>query len=564
MDFLNEISSPYRSVQNWSAFSARIIKLHLHARRGIKCGRAEENKNQLNIVRFCTLLSVLLGFSPAFAQSGKAQTGTVSFVTSTRVYIKFDNTQAILPGDTLYSILENKLIPAAVVGQKSSLSVVATSLEGQKLSKGDALQFNGRNLKPQDSTVPDKKILVRKKDPVRGSISVGSNVQASSATDFNARNLARVRLKMDEINDSRFSVSTHFIYRQNLEASEDTIYQSPGLFNVYNLFLKYEKEQDYSLGIGRKINRRVASLGMIDGIHLEKQLGIFHVGGIAGFRPNFRNNGFQTDRPQMGGYLGLSHKGQENSFEFTVGLLEQKNGNAIDRRYVYAQGSASLGYGFSLFSSAEMDLYTLNSDLTKGGNRLTNFHLSANYRLNKMVRFSASYDTRKQIIFYETFQTNLERLIADDEARQGIRARVTVRPFKRVTIGAAYGKRYQNSMANASDNYNLFGSIRNMPVIGGVISANLNINSSNYLNSLSTTVRHSRYYFRNKVSASTYLRSVAYSHNPERDVTVLQQFVGTQFNYLFGSNFSLGGLVEFSLRQSEYKSRFNIQLTKRF
>ncbi len=505
------------------------------------------------------LLPVLL-----FSQSGKAQSGTVSFVTSTRIYAKFDNTQAIVTGDTLYSILDNKLVPAAVVGQKSSLSVVATPLAGQKLSKGDVLQFNGRNLKSQDASFPDKKILVRKKDPVRGSVSVGSNVQASSATDFNARNLARVRLKMDQINDSRFSVSTHFIYRQNLEASEDTIYQSPGLFNVYNLFLKYEKEQDYSVGIGRKINRRVASLGMIDGLHVEKQLGKFHVGGIAGFRPNFRNNGFQTDMPQMGGYLGVSHKGQENSFEVTVGLLEQKNGNAIDRRYVYAQGSASLGYGFSLFSSAEMDLYTLNSDLTQGGNRLTNFHLSANYRLNKMVRFSASYDTRKQIIFYETFQTNLERLIADDEARQGIRARVTVRPFKRVTLGAAYGKRYQNSMANASDNYNLFGSIRNMPVIGGVISANLNVNQSNYLNSVSTTLRHSRYYFQNKVSASTYLRSVAYSHNPERDVTVLQQFVGTQFNYLFDSKFSLGGLVEFSLRQSEYKSRFNIQLTKRF
>ena len=509
---------------------------------------------------------LLLLFLPtlSFAQSGKAQTGTVSFVTSTRVYARFDHTQAMMTGDTLFHIMDHKLVPAAVIGQKSSLSVVATPLEGTKLSKGDLLQFNGRKLNAQDPTVPDKKVPARKKELLEGSVSVGSNIQASSATDFNARNLARVRLRMNEINDSRFSLSTHFIYRQNLEASEDTIYQSPGLFNVYNLFLKYEKEDDYSVGMGRKINRRVASLGMIDGIHLEKQLGHFHVGGIAGFRPDFRNNGFQTDMPQLGGYLGVSHQDKGKSFEVTVGLLEQKNGKAIDRKYVYAQGSASLGYGFSLFSSAEMDLYTLNSDLTPGGNRLTNFHLSANYRLNKMIRLSASYDTRKQIIFYETFQTNLERLIADDEARQGIRARITIRPFKRVTIGAAYGKRYQNSMANASDNYNLFGSIRNMPVIGGIISANLNVNQSNYLNSISATFRHSRYYFRNKVSASTYLRSVAYSHNPERDVTILQQFVGTQFNYLFGDNFSLGGLVEFSLRQSEYKGRFNIQLTKRF
>lgn len=513
-----------------------------------------------------TCLSLSFSLLPSFAhaQSAKALTGKVSFVTSTRIYVKFDNTQAILPGDTLYSVIEDRLVPSIVVGQKSSLSVVGKLISDRKLTKGETVQFNGRSINVESEGVPAKKVLERKRDPIRGSVSVGSYVQASSAEDFNARNIARVRFNMDEINDSKFSVSTYFIYRQNLEASEDTIYQSPGLFNVYNLFLKYKKEDDYSIGLGRKINRRVASLGIIDGIHLEKQLGKFHVGGIAGFRPNFRNNAFNTNMPQMGGYLGVSHKDQGESFEATFGLLEQKNGNAIDRRYLYAQGSASLGYGFSLFSSAEMDLYTLNSDLTQGGNRLTNFHLSANYRLNKKVRFSASYDTRKQIIFYETFQTNLERLIADDEARQGIRARVTIKPFKRVTIGAAYGKRYQSSLINASNNYNFFGSIRNLPVIGGIISANLNINQSNYLNSVSATFRHSRYYFRNKVSASTYMRSVAYSHNPERDVTIIQQFVGSQFNYLFGDNYALGGLVEFSLRQSEYKSRFNIQLTKRF
>ncbi len=512
------------------------------------------------------VVQLLFMFCPLVvrAQSNKAQTGAVSFVTSTRVYIKFDNTQAILPGDTLYRFVNDQLTPSVVVEKKSSLSVVARLLAGQKPAKGDLMQFNGRNINSGNDAVPAKQLLEKKKDPIKGSVSVGSYVQASSATDFNARNMARVRFNMNEINDSRLSISTYFIYRQNLEASEDTIYQSPGLFNIYNLFLKYEKKDDYSFGVGRKINRRVASLGMIDGVHLEKQLGILHVGGIAGFRPNFRNNGFSTDKPQMGAYLGIAHNSNGKSLDLTVGLLEQKNGSAIDRRYIYAQGMANLGFGFNLFSSAEMDLYTLNSDLTQGGNRLTNFHLSANYRFNKKVRFSASYDNRKQIIFYETFQTNLERLIADDEARQGIRARVTLKPFKRVTIGAAYGKRYQNSMANASDNYNVFGSIRNMPIIGGIVSANLNVNQSNYLNSVSATFRHSRYYFRNKVSASTYLRSVAYSHNPERDVTILHQFAGSQFNYLFGNNFSLGGLVEFSLRKSEYKSRFNIQLTKRF
>ena len=408
------------------------------------------------------------------------------------------------------------------------------------------------------------KILEKKEDKVRGSISFASYVNASSATDFNARNVARFRLSASEIKDSRFSFDSYLIYRQNLESSETGIYQNPGLFNVYGLSLTYEKEDSYRLSLGRKINRRVASLGLMDGLHAEKRIGAIHVGGIVGFRPDNRSNGFNSNLIQYGAYAGFSQDSGKKRIEGTVGMLEQKNGSAIDRRYLYAQSSVNLGGGFNIFSSAEMDLYNLDTLMRETGSRLTNLHISTHYRLGKKVRLSVSYDTRKNIIFYETFQTQLERLIADDQARQGIRGRVNVRLSKRLSGGFAYGKRYQNSLANASNNYNAFTTLRDAPVIGGVLSANLNVNQSSYLNSISSTFRHNRYYFQNKVNASTFLRTVVYSYNPERDVSIIHQFLGTSVSYRFGKNYTLGGLLEFSLRKAEYKSRVNLQLTKRF
>ncbi len=523
------------------------------------------SKSMKNIKRIGWVAFALMSMPfMSYSQKASPQTGQVSFVTSSRAYVKFDNTETILPGDTLSFWQNETLVPAMVVEQKSSISIVGKPLAGVKLSKGDPIHFHGRSKKTTVAEAIEKKTPVRTKDNVKGLVSVATYLSGSSAEDFNARNMARVRFSVKEINDSRFSVSTYMIYRQNLEASEDTIYRSPGLFNVYNLFLNYEKEGDYNIGIGRKINRRVASLGMVDGLHAEKQLGFLHFGGIAGFRPDQQNNTFNTNLQQLGGYVGASLEKGNKSVETTVGLLEQKNGGGLDRRYVYGQGLLNLGNGFNIFSSAEMDLYSLQSDLTEGGARLTNLHIASNFRVNRSVRMSLSYDTRRQIIYYETFQTYLERLIADDEARQGIRARINWKPIKGITMGLAYGKRYQNSLQNASDNYNLFISIRNMPVIGGVLSGNMNVNQSAYLNSASHTIRHSRYFFKNKVSVSNYLRTVVYTYNPERETTIVQEFLGTNMNYLFGDNWSVGGLAEFSLRKAEYKTRVNLRITKRF
>ena len=228
------------------------------------------NKTIISVAILASLVS-----THSFGQvKTEPQLGTISFVTSSRVYVKFTDTQSILVGDTLYLITEDGPKAGLIVDQKSSLSVVGKPLDGVTFSKGDILQFNGRILiKEEDVVAKPKKVFSRKNDQLDGSISIANYSNISSATDFNTRSVARVRLSADEIKGSNFSFDSYLLYRQNLESSESGVFQSPGLFNVYGLSIKYEKEDNYSISIGRKINRRVASLGMMDGVHAEKQFG---------------------------------------------------------------------------------------------------------------------------------------------------------------------------------------------------------------------------------------------------------------------------------------------------
>ena len=121
-----------------------------------------------------------------------------------------------------------------------------------------------------------------------------------------------------------------------------------------------------------------------------------------------------------------------------------------------------------------------------------------------------SYDTRKRILYYETFETDIERMLNDDLARQGIRARANIRPIKHVIMGLSYSKRFQSDHQNKSDNYYGYMNFTRLPAVGGGLSASYNINQSNYLESRALSIRYSRNLIKNKLNADFYYRWVNY------------------------------------------------------
>ena len=173
-----------------------------------------------------------------------------------------------------------------------------------------------------------------------------------------------------------------------------------------------------------------------------------------------------------------------------------------------------------------------------------------------------SYDSRKRVLYYETFQDDIERLLNDDIARQGVRFRINFRPINTLVTGVSYAKRFQNDMQNKSDNINGFVTLTQIPNIGGRLSLSYNINVSNYLESTILSIKHSRYLIKDKLYSDFYYRFVHYNYLISNN-SLGQNYLGTFLSYNINKKlvFSLTGEVSFFNQEKIY--RINVRLLQR-
>jgi hypothetical protein len=332
---------------------------------------------------------------------------------------------------------------------------------------------------------------------------------------------------------------------------------------VYNLALRYDASPTFSLTLGRRINPKISSLGAIDGLQVEKYVGNAYAGVIAGYRPDIFAYGFNPKLLEYGGYIGVMSDTKELSSQTTLGVIEQRNSGSIDRRYAYFQHSSTIARNLSLFSSMELDLFNQVDSTMQHSLRLTNLFVSARYRFSRKVNVSLSFDSRKRILYYETFRTEIERLLDDDLARQGIRARINVRPLKYVIAGFSYSKRFQSDSQNKSDNLYGFATWSKIPVVGGSLSATFNQNKSNYLTSQIYSITHSRSMFDDKMNADAYYRRVYYSYlNSEK--ALRQDYFGASLSYNITRTFLFSVSGELAAFNGENNYRIYTKIAKRF
>ena len=147
----------------------------------------------------------------------------------------------------------------------------------------------------------------------------------------------------------------------------------------------------------------------------------------------------------------------------------------------------------------ELDLYSEVDGVTVNDIRLTNLYISARYRISRKVNLMLSYDSRKRILYYQTFQSEIDRLLDDNLARQGLRARLNIRPFKFISAGFNYTKRFRTSELNKSNNIYGYVTWTRIPTLEGRLSLSYNRNESNYLLSNIGSIRYSRDLVKNKL-----------------------------------------------------------------
>jgi hypothetical protein len=499
--------------------------------------------------------------------------GTVTFVTANNVYVRFASTEEIEIGDSLQFGNADCLR----VTQKSTTSVVSTPINDCVVTTGDVITFTFRRNSeepdtPRDPIVEDEEVPLTNVDEnttyketeslyrenIRGRVSIGSYNTFSNLRDNRDRFQARFSLTANHIGDSKFSTDTYIAYRGLLSTPEDYTGRT-SLFNVYNLNMRFDATENLSVTAGRKINPKATSVGANDGLIVENYFGNFYTGGMAGFRPDFFDYGFNADLFQYGGYAGIETNAADFYSQTTLGAMEQTNNGSTDRRYLFFQHNSTIASNLNLFSSMELDIFGREGNTS----RLTNLYLSARYRFSRAVNAAISYDSRKRIIYYQTFQTEIEQILDDDLARQGFRLRLNVRPAKIVWLGASYSNRFQSDQQNKSDNIYVYGTLSRIPGIGGRFNISYNHNTSNYLTGAIVSVRYSRDIVENKLYGDVYFRRADYSYN-NIDEDLNQNYFGGGLNYNFSKTWQLNFSGELSTFGEEQNYRFYTRLTKRF
>lgn len=545
-------------------------------------------------------LAVLL-FVVSFGVAQDAKQGEVTFITANNVFVQFEGTANIAVGDTLLLIKGGTSTPCLLVTSKSSKSCACMIIGKCKVEKKDRVEppaaqgdlkitpakviyvkkralrrghrgigvrtryHEKRNADPAPNDSVEVQVDPKYVQRIKGRISAATYSTFSPTYGNDHRTMYRVVMQADHLDNSKFSADANMNYRRLYPADDESHPQQTRFFDVYNLAVRYEPDTNTTLTLGRKINVNASSLGAIDGFQAEKRFGPFFAGGIIGSRPDIMTYGLNTELLQFGGYGGFAVSSADVRSRATIGLMQQNNAGAVDRRYTYFQQATTINKVLNIFSSFELDLY----NALNGQARLTNLFVSSSYRFGKKVDLSLSFDSRRQVVYYETLRNNVELLLDDDQARQGARVRLTAKPFKLVNMGVSLSKRFQSSGQNASDNLNAFLIFSDKAQVLGRWSIQANRNLATYMRSDVISVRHTRPLFHKKMDASLYYRVATYTYAAREGAVnggdrIEQNYYGMDLAWYLGSKITITALGEMSTTGAQQNTRMNLSITKRF
>src|ERR1035437_1839709 len=312
------------------------------------------------------------------------RTGIVTFRSSENIYIKFESTQGLNVGDTLYVKENNSIHPSIQIKYLSQLSVAGIAIDGKNLKVDDkvyafvklpekkvnalkdTLLQTGLKSGKQDSVYIPRTSYERKhiKQDYYGRFSIQS---FSNISNFlNSGNYQQWRysflLNADSISDGPFSISNYIIFTYKNGDLTNFSSNIPQNLKVYDLAVKYNFDKSSSIWVGRHLNSKVANISSVDGLQYEQGFSSWYGGLIAGSRPDFNDLGFNFKLFEYGGYFGRTDTIGKSFMENTVSVMQQTNNMKTDRRFLYFQHSNNLLQDLSIFFSSEIDLYkeTLN------------------------------------------------------------------------------------------------------------------------------------------------------------------------------------------------------------
>lgn len=450
----------------------------------------------------------------AQSQQRVEKLGKVTYKSSQNIYVKFENTEGILQGDTLYIKTNGKLHPAVHVNFISSTSCAGAPINGDNIKVGDELLAiiyttkKDENIKVDTSTigyVPPQlepiPIIVNKSNPsnFKKNISNG-RITVQSYSSFNPGKINTddqrwrytVSYYADEIGETGLSISSYFSYAYTVGEWQTIKHKPWDYLKVYDLSLGFDVDEATNIRLGRYINPKISNLSSVDGLQFQKKFSNYFGGLLIGSRPDFATLNFNPKLFEYGGYIGRTDTIESGIMENTIAFFQQTNNFKTDRRFMYFQHNNSILKDFNFSLSSELDLFALEKGVGKTKPSLTSLFLSARYIPARIISFSFSYDARRNVVYYETFRSFVDSLI-ENETRQGIRFGTNIHPFNNVFIGLNAGYRFLKKDIKPSKNFNGYITYSQVPLLD--ISATISYSNltSSYVDGAIYGIRLSKY-----------------------------------------------------------------------
>lgn len=467
------------------------------------------------------------------AQVTDSIVGVVSFQNSQNIYLKFKNTDKLKIGDSLYRRVNDDEFACLIIQQLSSQSAVCQPTLLCKVSVGDIFYFipkaiNDKNqflsaktdkenvtkrnidtlFNPSAPLVKNDKSVTRENLNLRF-LSSATGSFNNTLNDGTHRARGSLTFNFENINNSKWSIHSFINYNYRFgKVFNPNVLKSD--LKIYGVDVEYKIDSTQLIMAGRRINHNISSVGAIDGIQYEKKIKRFLLGVAAGSRPDLTSYRFNIQLPLYGVYAGFNSL--SNLYQNTIGIFEIRSHGRTDRRFTYVQHSNSgLIKNLFLFSSAEFDLYQIKDSVISNSPRLTSFFLNARYKINRKLSFSASYDNRKNVIFYESFKNQLDQLL-DEETRTGIRLQASYQLLRYLNTNVSYFYRYQGNQKNPTKNFSSYIGSNRIPGIKTNLSISYNYIETIYFIGQTLSFRANKDFFKSRTNIELEYRNINYNY----------------------------------------------------
>ena len=532
-------------------------------------------------------LLLISGLSLKGQTFGDSKEGTVTFISTQNVYVKFQSTEGIFAGDTLFMIQDVNLIPVLIVKDLSSISCVCTSISSRKLVVNDKISTRQKAVQPEkttelvakpvtqpliakaDTVTTKKELPAASKQNISGRISVSSYSNFSNVSASSQRMRYNFSLNAQNLGGSRLSAETYisFVHKiNNWGEIKNNIFNG---LKIYSLALNYTFEKNNNIWFGRRINPRLSNVGAVDGVQYETKFKTFTAGIFAGTRPDYMNYGFNANLFQYGGYFGHDYSNKKGgSMQTSVAFVEQTNNGNTDRRFAYLQHSNALLTNLYFFGSIEFDLYnkvvnSQDSSLTQNNKpNLSNLYVSVRYRVAKQLSLSLSYSARQNIIYYETYKTIVEQLL-EASTMKGYMFQVNFHPGNKISVGANAGYRFSKSDPRPSKNLYSYITYSNVPWLKASFTVSATIMETGYVNGSIYSAGFSRDLVPGKLYGGINYRYVKYKFQ-STDMPLAQNMGEMDLTWRMSKKLSGSVNYEGTFEKGRNYNLIYVNLTRRF